>query len=71
LHEPQRRGQWEYGNHIPKAMMHNVVTVSGQLARLWRNGILLVRITWIMSVWVSSLRIGVSFIGGRHPARPL
>jgi hypothetical protein len=33
-------------------MMDNVVTVSGQLARLCRKGILLVRMTWMMSVCV-------------------
>ena len=31
-----------------------VVTISGQLARLWRNGIRFVRMTWMISVCVSS-----------------
>ena len=34
--------------------MDNVVTVSGQLARLCMNGILFVRMTWMMSVCVIS-----------------
>ena len=34
-------------------MTKAVVTVSGQLARLCRNGNLLVRMTWMMRVWVS------------------
>ena len=44
----------QYGNHIPKAMMDSVVTVSGQLARLCMKGILFVRMTWMMSVCVIS-----------------
>ena len=28
--------------------------ISGQLARLWMNGILLVRMTWMINVWVNS-----------------
>ena len=35
-------------------MTSAVVTVNGQLARLWMNGIRLVRMTWMMSVCVSS-----------------
>ena len=36
------------------AMTATVVAISGQLARLWMNGILLVRITWMISVCVIS-----------------
>ena len=35
-------------------MMIAVVTISGQLARLWRKGMRLVRMMWMMSVCVSS-----------------
>ena len=35
-------------------MITTVVTISGQLARLWRNGIRLVRMMWMISVCVSS-----------------
>lgn len=34
--------------------MASEVPISGQLARLCRNGILLVRITWMISVCVNS-----------------
>ena len=44
----------EEGNHMPSAMMIAVVTISGQLARLWRKGMRLVRMMWMMSVCVSS-----------------
>lgn len=40
---PREGASGELGNHIPKAMMDNVVTVNGQLAQLCRKGILLVR----------------------------
>ena len=30
------------------------VAISGQMARLWMKGILLVRMTWMISVWVKS-----------------
>jgi hypothetical protein len=49
---PSADASGEYGNHAPKAMMESVVTINGQLARLRRKGILLVRMTWMMSVWV-------------------
>jgi len=52
VREAQRRGQRENGSHTPKAMIDSVVPVSAQLARLCRNGILFVRITWMMSVCV-------------------
>ena len=35
-------------------MTTTVVAISGQLARLWRNGIRFVRMTWMISVCVSS-----------------
>ena len=44
----------EDGKHIPKAMMQNVVIVSGQLARLYTKGILLRRMTRMTSVCVIS-----------------
>ena len=44
----------EKGSQAPIAMMTAVVTVNGQLAQLCRNGMRLVRMTWMMSVWVSS-----------------
>src|ERR1700730_19102144 len=50
--KPSAEAKGEYGSHIPKAMIDNVVTVSAQLARLCRKGILFVRITWMMSVCV-------------------
>ena len=43
----------EEGSQTPIAMMTAVVAINGQLARLWRNGIRLVRMMWIMSVCVS------------------
>jgi hypothetical protein len=49
---PNAEARGEYGSHIPKAIIDNVVAVSGQLARLCRNGILFVRMTWMMSVCV-------------------
>ena len=33
-------------------MIATVAATSGQLARLWKNGILLVRMMWMMSVCV-------------------
>ena len=42
------------GNTIPTPMMTTVVTVNGQLARLWKNGIRLVRMMWMISVCVIS-----------------
>ena len=44
----------ENGNHIPTSMIAPEVMISCQLARLCRNGILLVRMTWMIRVWVSS-----------------
>src|SRR5450759_2513065 len=41
-------------SQAPAATMITEVRMSGQLARLWMNGILFVRITWMMSVWVKS-----------------
>ena len=40
----------ETGSKTPISMIAVEVTISGQLARLCRNGILLVRMTWMMSV---------------------
>ena len=44
----------ENGSQTPTAMMIAVVTISGQLAQLCRNGIRLVRMMWMISVCVSS-----------------
>src|ERR1039458_2858624 len=41
-------------SHAPTATMIKEVRMSGQLARLWMNGILLVRMTWMINVWVKS-----------------
>jgi hypothetical protein len=40
---PSEEANGEYGSHAPKAMMVNVVINNGQLARLWKKGILFVR----------------------------
>ena len=40
---------------MPVAMMATLVTISGQDGQLWRNGILFVRMTWMISVCVSRL----------------
>ncbi len=44
----------ENGNDAPTAMTTTVVAISGQLARLCKNGIRFVRMMWMISVWVSS-----------------
>src|ERR1017187_2764379 len=41
-------------SQAPAATIIMEVRMSGQLAQLWMNGILLVRMTWMMSVWVKS-----------------
>src|SRR5450759_2470606 len=41
-------------SQAPTATMIKEVRMSGQLARLWMNGILLVRMIWIIKVWVKS-----------------
>jgi hypothetical protein len=41
-------------SQAPAATMITEVRMSGQLAQLWMNGILLVRMTWMISVWVQS-----------------
>src|ERR1700687_5746703 len=46
---PREEARGEYGNHIPKAMMDNVVIVSGPLAQLCKKEILFVRMTGMMS----------------------
>ena len=40
----------ENGKYIPRDITHNVDIISGQLARLCINGILLVLIIWTMRV---------------------
>ena len=52
--KPRALANGENGSQAPTAMMTAVVSVSGQLARLCRNGILFVRMTWMISVCVSS-----------------
>src|SRR5450756_1364646 len=41
-------------SQAPAATLIKEVRMSGQLARLWMNGILLVRMTWMINVWVKS-----------------
>src|SRR5450756_962607 len=41
-------------SQAPAATMIRDVRISGQLARLWMNGILLVRMIWMINVWVKS-----------------
>jgi hypothetical protein len=50
--KPSGDANGEYGSQIPNAMTANVVNVSARLAWLWIKGILLVRMTWMMSVCV-------------------
>src|ERR1035437_7720887 len=49
---PSAGASGDDGSQTATAMMAAVVSTSGRLARLWRNGILLVRMTWMMSVCV-------------------
>ena len=51
---PSQGAIGEKGSQAPNPMMTAVVTVNGQLAQLCRKGIRLVRMTWMMSVCVSS-----------------
>ena len=50
--KPSAEATGEYGSNIPKAIIDKVVAVSAQLARLCIKGILLVRMTWMISVCV-------------------
>jgi hypothetical protein len=50
--KPNAGAKGEYGSHTPRAMIDSVVAISAQLARLCKNGILFVRMTWMMSVCV-------------------
>ncbi len=50
--KPKAEAKGEYGSHIPRVMTDSVVTMSDQLARLCKNGILLVRMTWMINVCV-------------------
>jgi hypothetical protein len=52
--KPSAEAMGEYGNQTANAMMTSVVSVSAQLARLCSKGLLLVRMTWMMSVCVIS-----------------
>ena len=52
--KPRAGAMGEMGNQTPIIMMTVVVTISGQLARLWRKGNRLVRMTWMIRVWVRS-----------------
>ena len=38
----------------PTATMITEVRISGQLAQLWMNGSLFVRMIWMINVWVKS-----------------
>jgi hypothetical protein len=60
---PKQCGQWvksnagpmgEKGSQALRTMMDALVTISGQLAQLSRNGIRFVRMTWMIRVWVKS-----------------
>ena len=44
----------ENGSQMPIPITTALVTINGQLARLCKKGILFVRITWMISVCVSS-----------------
>src|ERR1035438_2793385 len=52
--KPRVLASGETVSHAPAATMITEVRMSGQLAQLWREGILLVRMTWMISVWVKS-----------------
>lgn len=52
--KPSTGPKGEDGSQTPSNMIAAVVTMSGVLARVWRKGIRLVRMTWMMSVCVSS-----------------
>src|SRR5450759_4850854 len=52
--KPSVSARGETVSQAPTATMITEVAMRGQLARLWMNGILLVRITWMISVWVKS-----------------
>src|ERR1039457_3281217 len=51
---PSVSAKGETVSQAPSATMIREVMMSGQLARLWMNGILLVRIIWMIRVWVNS-----------------
>ena len=51
---PRTGPSGETGSQTPTAITASVVSVSGQLGRLCRKGILLVRMTWMIRVCVSS-----------------
>ena len=51
---PSVSARGETVSQAPTATMISDVAISGRLARLWMNGILCVRITWMISVWVKS-----------------
>src|SRR5659263_330295 len=50
--KPSVSASGETVSQPPTVTMTSEVAISGQLARLSMNGILLVRITWMISVWV-------------------
>ena len=74
--KPNAGPSGENGSQTPKAMTTTVVTISGQLARLCKKGIRFVRMTWMMSVCVSSdstnqpvwNRADAAWPSGRTPA---
>jgi len=51
--KPKKLASQEHGKAIPIAAMMRVVVMSAVLARLWNNGIVAVRIIWMIKVWVS------------------
>ncbi len=50
LVRPNEEARGDEGSQAATAMMAKVVNVKGQLARLWKKGIFLVRMTWMISV---------------------
>ncbi len=54
----------EDGSHAPSSMINPEVTMSCQLARLWMNRILLMRMTCM-------IRVSVSNYSTNHPTREL
>ena len=51
--KPRLCAKGDVGSQIPIVQMASVVRIKGQLARLWMNGILFVRMMWMISVCVT------------------
>ena len=50
--KPRLRAKGESVSQMPMTQIAMVVTINGQLARLWINGIFWLRITWMIRVCV-------------------